>query len=321
MPQPMDRPRQEVSPARTSASQRLAAIDLGSNSFHLLVADYQADRLQVVSRLGEKVQLAAGLDDADLLSEDAMQRALRCLSRFTPLLDDIAPDRLRVVGTSALRTARNSRAFVERAEALLGCPIDIISGHEEARLIYQGAAHALPEDGRRLVVDIGGGSTEFAIGEHFEPLKLESLDIGCVTFTRRHFANGRLCEDSMRRAERAALSALDTIRRPYRDLGWTDPVGSSGTIKAVASVIAASSQAAGGGVTRQGLFELRRHLVTLGHLDNISMPGLKLDRARIFPAGVAILGAIFEALDLSVMRYTDGALREGVLHDMLKRQG
>ncbi|WP_108445266.1 exopolyphosphatase [Halomonas denitrificans] len=307
-------------PAIAAEPRRLAAIDLGSNSFHLLVANYQDDRLQVVARLGEKVQLAAGLDEEGVLREDAMARALDCLARFAPFLEGIARRDLRVVGTNALRDARNSQALIERAEALLGTRIEIIAGREEARLIYLGAAHAVAEDGRRLIVDIGGGSTEFIIGEHFEPLALESLRMGCVTFTQRFFDTGELSEKRMRRAELAALSELANIRRPYQRLGWSDPVGSSGTIKAAAAVIAAAGQGPEGVITRQGLQDLRRQLIKCKHLDRVALPGLKADRSRIFPAGIAILGAIFEAFDLAQMRYADGALREGVLYDMVGRR-
>ncbi|MBB3191126.1 exopolyphosphatase [Halomonas cerina] len=299
--------------------RRLAAIDLGSNSFHLLVANYREDRLQVVARLGEKVQLAAGLGTDGLLDEAAMQRALDCLARFAPFLVDIAPGHLRVVGTNALRDADNSQAFIERAEALLGTRIEIIAGREEARLIYLGAAHALAEDGRRLIVDIGGGSTEFIIGERFEPLALESLRMGCVTFRDRFFADGALSEKAFRKAELITLSELANIQRPYRELGWADPVGSSGTIKAAAAVIGATGDAPEGIITRQGLAALRKRLIKCKHLDKVAMPGLKADRARVFPAGIAILCAIFEAFDLKSMRYADGALREGVLYDMVGR--
>lgn len=182
--------------ADSGAPQRFAAIDLGSNSFHLLVANYQHERLQVVARLGEKVQLAAGLDDNGLLTEEAMQRALDCLGRFAPFLNDITDANLRIVGTNALRDADNSQAFIERAEAQLGHAIEIIAGREEARLIYLGAAHALAENGRRLIVDIGGGSTEFIIGEAFEPKALESLRMGCVTFSRRFFPDGELTKSA-----------------------------------------------------------------------------------------------------------------------------
>ncbi len=300
-------------------TRRLAAIDLGSNSFHLLVANYQEERLQVVARLGEKVQLAAGLDDEGLLDEATMQRALDCLARFAPFVEDIAPGQLRVVGTNALRDASNSQALIERAEALLGCPIEIIAGREEARLIYLGAAHALAEGGRRLIVDIGGGSTEFIIGERFEPLALESLRMGCVTFTRRFFENGEITAKRMRRAELAALSELANIRRPYRELGWADPVGSSGTIKAAAAVIHAAGEAPEGVITREGLAALRERLIKCKRLDRVSLEGLKPDRAKVFPAGIAVLGAVFEAFGLEQMRYADGALREGVLYDMAGR--
>ncbi|RBI68544.1 exopolyphosphatase [Vreelandella sulfidaeris] len=303
-----------------SAPQRLAAIDLGSNSFHLLVANYQHERLQVVARLGEKVQLAAGLDDDGLLSEAAMQRALDCLGRFAPFLSDITDANLRIVGTNALRDAHNSQAFIERAEAQLGHAIEIIAGREEARLIYLGAAHALAENGRRLIVDIGGGSTEFIIGEAFEPKALESLRMGCVTFSRRFFPDGELNEKRMRRAELAALSELANIQRPYQRLGWDDPVGSSGTIKAAASVLYAYGDTPHEGViTRGGLKKLRERLLKCKQLDKVELEGLKADRAKVFPAGIAILGAIFEAFDLTQMRFADGALREGVLYDMAGR--
>ena len=301
------------------APRRLAAIDLGSNSFHLLVANYHNGRLQVVARKGEKVQLADGVGDDGLLDEAAMTRALDCLARFAPFLEGITPRNLRVVGTNALRSADNSQAFIERAETLLGTRIEIIAGREEARLVYLGAAHALAEDGRRLIVDIGGGSTELIIGEQFEPLALESLTMGCVTFTRRFFSNGELSEKRMRRAELAALSELANIRRPYQKVGWLDPVGSSGTIKATAAVIAAEGKSPEGVITRKGLLDLRKRLLKCKRLDKVSMSGLKADRARVFPAGVAILSAIFEAFDLEEMRYSDGALREGVLYDLVGR--
>ncbi|WP_447529946.1 exopolyphosphatase [Vreelandella sp. TE19] len=313
----------DADPAPASDSTepaRLAAIDLGSNSFHLLVANYANERLQVVARLGEKVQLAAGLDESGYLSEPAMQRALECLARFAPFLNDIAPANMRVVGTNALRDAHNSQDFIEQAEAQLGHPIEIIAGREEARLIYLGAAHALAENGRRLIVDIGGGSTELIIGEAFESKALESLRMGCVTYSSRYFPDGELSEKRMRRAELAALSELANIQRPYQRLGWADPVGSSGTIKAAASVLFAYGDTPQEGlITRAGLKKLRERLIKCKSLDKVALDGLKEDRARVFPAGVAILGAIFEAFDLKEMRFADGALREGVLFDMAGR--
>lgn len=303
----------------TNEPRRLAAIDLGSNSFHLLVANYQDNRLQVVAHLGHKVQLAAGLDEDDLLDEATITRALECLARFAPFLEGVTQDHLRIVGTNVLRDAANSEALITRAEANLGHRIEIISGREEARLIYLGAAHALAEEGRRLIIDIGGGSTECIIGEHFEPLALESLKMGCVTFTQRFFANREISEKHMRKAELAALSELASIRRPYRELGWQDPVGSSGTIKAAAAVLAVNGTEQEGIITREGLAELRRRLIKFKRLDDIRMEGLKPDRAQVFPAGMAVLNAIFETFDLKQMRYSDGALREGVLYDLVGR--
>ncbi|WP_227369047.1 Ppx/GppA phosphatase family protein [Halomonas sp. M20] len=300
--------------------RRLAAIDLGSNSFHLLVANYENDQLQVVAKLGEKVQLAAGIDDNGNLSEDAMQRALDCLTRFVTYIEDIASPDLRIVGTNALRVAYNSHVLIERAEALLGHEIEIIAGREEARLIYLGAAHALADVyGKRLIVDIGGGSTELIIGERFEPLALESLHMGCVTYTRRFFGEGNITEKHFRQAELAALSELANIRRPYLELGWSDPIGSSGTVKAIASILNASGDSPEGLIRVDGLRALRDRVIKQKRLDKVAMEGLKEDRARVFPAGLAILCAIFEAFDLTYMRYSDGALRDGVLYDVVGR--
>lgn len=303
----------------SDATHRLAAIDLGSNSFHLLVANYVDGQLHVVTKLGEKVQLAAGLDDQDRLDEAAMQRALECLSRFAPFIDGLPPAQLRVVGTNALRAATNGQTLIQRAEALLGHSIEIIAGREEARLIYLGAAHALAEEsGRRLIIDIGGGSTEFIIGENFEPLALESLHMGCVTYSKRFFPDGTITEKRFRQAELTALSELASIRRHYLKLGWTDPVGSSGTIKAVSAVLEASGGPVGI-IERERLMSLRKRLIACKRLERVAMAGLKEDRASVFPAGVAILCAIFEAFELEQMRYTDGALREGVLYDLAGR--
>ncbi len=305
---------------RQAALTRVAAIDLGSNSFHLLLANSRHGRLQIVARRGEKVQLASGLGDDGHLDDAAIQRALGCLGRFSAFLRNIAPENLRIVGTNALREADNSRTFIDQAEDQLGHPIEIIAGREEARLIYLGAAHALAENGRRLIVDIGGGSTELIIGEAFEPLALESLRMGCVTFSRRFFPDGRITQTNMRRAELAALSELVHIQRAYQQLGWDELVGTSGTAKAVASVLHAYGDSPQPGIiTRTGLHKLRKRLLDCKRLDKVALDGLKADRASILPAGVAVLTAIFEAFSLERMRFAEGALREGVLYDMVGR--
>ncbi|WP_106478938.1 Ppx/GppA phosphatase family protein [Phytohalomonas tamaricis] len=302
------------------ALRRLAAIDLGSNSFHLLIAHHVDGQFHVIEKRSEKVQLAAGLDDNNCLTDTSMERALACLSQFAVFLKGIDSCNIRIVGTNALRNAANSETFVARSEAVLGQPIEIIAGREEARLIYLGAAHALADvHGKRLIVDIGGGSTELIIGEHFDPLALESLEMGCVTYTKRFFKDDLITEQHMRAAEREALSELANIRKNYLALGWDDPVGTSGTIKAAALVLGALQLGDGTGITRKGLMALRARLIECGRLDKVAMDGLKEDRARVFPAGIAILSAVFEALELDVIRYANGALRDGVLYDLIGR--
>ena len=312
------RPTHNTTTLARSSAEHLAAIDLGSNSFHLLVVQVQNEQWQVVARHSDKVQLAAGLDATHHLDEAAIQRALSSLSRSLPLLEDVDRRYLRVVGTSALRTAHNRGAFIARAEALLGCRVEVISGDEEARLIYLGAAQALDEGGQRLVIDIGGGSTEFIIGDRLQPLITRSLDVGCVTHTQRYFTDGVLNEARMRQAEVEVLRQLERIRPAYRQLGWYETLGTSGTIKATATVLANDGDPSVP-ITHTGLQTLRQGVIACGHLDQVALPGLKPDRSEIFPAGIAILTAIFESFELNTLRYADGALREGILHDMLSR--
>ena len=212
--------------------QQLAAIDIGSNSFHLTIDREVQGELQLIDRMGEKVQLASGLDDRNFLSDESIARGLRCLELFAQRLRGIPLDAVRVVGTNTLRAAHNRQQFIDQAEHILGAPVEVISGREEARLIYLGVAHSFSDDEeRRLVIDIGGGSTEFIIGKQFTPLELDSLHMGCVTFTRRFFPDGKLIPRSFQRATNAAHLELLNIRRHYRKLGWTEVVGASGTIK------------------------------------------------------------------------------------------
>lgn len=297
----------------------LAAIDLGSNSFHLMVARFVHGEIRTLERLGDKVRLAAGLDKQNHLTEEAQQRALECLSRFAPFLTGINPDNIRIVGTNALRAAHNSRSFLNRAEKVLGHPLEIISGREEARLIYVGAAHSLATpQGRRLVADIGGGSTEFIIGEGFEPKALESLHMGCVAYSKRFFPDGQITTKRYQQAVLAAKNELLNIVKPYKKLGWQQVVGTSGTIKATAAVLQQNGWCEGP-ITQEGLNKLSKALLKFKDLDSVQLDGLRADRAKVFPAGVAILQAIFELLDIQEMTFTDGALREGVLHDLIGR--
>lgn len=310
---------QENTAISNTEAPLLAAIDLGSNSFHIVVAKLVQGELQPIDLLSEKVQLAAGLDSNRNLTEEAQERGLECLRRFSERIKDISQTSIRVVGTNALREARNSRQFIAKAEKLLGSPIEIIAGIEEARLIYLGVSHTLAGDtGRRLVIDIGGGSTEFVIGERFEPLKLESLEMGCVSFTRRYFQDGNIDEKSFQLAVFGALRELLAIKRSYRRLSWDDCVGSSGTIKAIrqACISCGFSEEI---VTATALKKLREKILSYSHIDEIDIDGIKEQRKAVLPAGIAILSAAFDSLGIKQISFSDGALREGLLYDMTGR--
>ncbi|MFP8967690.1 exopolyphosphatase [Pokkaliibacter sp. CJK22405] len=300
-------------------SPLVAAIDLGSNSFHMVLARLVQDNIQIVDKLGEKVQLAAGLDDQDILSEEAIERGLECMRRFSQRIAGMPKNTIKIVGTNALRAARNREEFIARAEQVIQHPIEVIAGREEARLIYLGAAHSLADDGsRRLVIDIGGGSTEFIIGERFEAQHLESLHMGCVSFNQRFFANGEISEKSFRRAISAAQRELMSIRSQFRKVGWVNVVGASGTIKAIESISVAEGWSTEG-ITQESLQKLRKKVLACKHISELNFEGLKPDRQHLLPAGLAILWAIFFSLDIEQMRKSDGALREGLLYDMLGR--
>ena len=303
----------------TEPDEQLAALDLGSNSFHLIVAHHRDNRLQVIDRMKEMVRLAAGLDANNVLQADVTTRALDCLARFGQRLRNLPPENVRVVGTNTLRKARNSAAFLARAEQALGHEIEIISGVEEARLIYLGVSFALEDShDKRLVVDIGGGSTELILGQQFEPRLMDSLYMGCVSMSARYFPDGRLKASRMRDAEMAALQELQAIERPYRDTGWDTAIGASGTILAVHDVVRLSGWSAHG-VTTEALRQLRSTIVTAREVAALELPGLPAERAPVFAGGVAILSAIFKALHIQRLHVSQGALREGLLYDLLGR--
>ena len=297
----------------------LAAVDLGSNSFHMIVARYAEGRLVVLDRLREMVRLAAGMDADGKLSREATARALATLERFGQRLRDMQAEGVRVVGTNALRKARRKQGFLERARAALGHPIEIISGIEEARLIYLGVAHTLPtEPGRRLVVDIGGGSTELIIGEGVVPRFLESLHMGCVSMSEEHFPGGRVSAKRFRKACVQARMELESISHPYRTLGWDQAVGSSGSVRAVFDALREVDPAATL-ITRQGLDAVVSRLIGAGSVAAARFNSISAERALVFAGGLAILAQVFESLGIEQMRVADGALREGLLHDMLGR--
>lgn len=304
---------------KPDSTRFLVAVDLGSNSFHMLVSRLKDNHLQVVDRLREMVRLGAGLDENNLLSEEAQTRALECLQRFAQRLHDIPEENIRIVGTNTLRIASNAANFMRQAKDILGHPIDIISGMEEARLIYLGVAHSLAEKGeRRLVVDIGGGSTEAIIGETFEPIRMESLRMGCVSMTKRFFADGKIKSDNLRRAGIAAGIELETITEPYRELGWEQNVGASGTVRAIQKVVMEEGWSTSG-ITRQSLAQLKTALLDATHIDKVKLKGLSEDRRPVFVGGYTVLQAIFDAFDIEVMQVSDGAVREGVTYELYGR--
>ncbi|MET1079306.1 MAG: exopolyphosphatase [Pseudomonas sp.] len=297
----------------------IAAIDLGSNSFHMVLAKADHGEIRILERLGEKVQLAAGIDDQRELNEESMQRGLDCLRRFAQMIAGLPAGAVRVVGTNALREARNRAVFIRRAEAILGHPVEVISGREEARLIYLGVSHTLAQaQGKRLVADIGGGSTEFIIGQRFEPLLRESLQMGCVSYTQRYFRDGKITPARYAQAYTAARLELMGIEHGLCRLGWQESVGASGTIRAIGLVLKGAGHG-NGEVNAEGVAWLKRKILKLGEVDKLDLEGIKPDRRAIFPAGLAILEAIFDALDLQQMHHSEGALREGVLYDLLGR--
>lgn len=296
----------------------LAALDLGSNSFHLIIARVEHGEMRPVEVLSEKVQLGAGVVD-DQLCQAAIQRGLDCLSRFAQLLGSVEPERVRVVGTNALRQAHNRRDFTVPAAEILGTRVDVIYGSEEARLVYLGVAHTLSDDARsRLVVDIGGGSTEFIIGKRFEPKRLESLQMGCVTFSRSCFPDGKITAESYRRAYNEARVETSHIARHFNARHWTEAVGSSGTLNAIAAIIAANGWTKGP-ITRKALEKLEKKLLKFKHFDQIKLSGLSENRRNVIVAGVAVAAALFDILGIKNMRTSKGALREGVIYDLMGR--
>ncbi len=297
----------------------IAAVDLGSNSFRLQVARLVEDQIYPLDSLKETVRLGAGLTADKYLDEDSQQRALACLKRFGERLRGLPAHAVRVVGTNTLRVAKNSAAFLALAEQALGFPIEVIAGREEARLIYLGVSHSLPaSQWRRLVVDIGGGSTECIIGEGLDPLRMESLYMGCVSYSKRFFPEGKITKDALQQAELAARMELQSIKREFSGSHWQEAIGSSGTARALADLLEQNGWS-NAGITADGLKELRAALLKAGDCKKLDMQGMKPDRMPVLPAGFAIMSAIFAELGIQHMTVAGAALREGVLYDMVGR--
>lgn len=300
----------------------LAAVDLGSNSFRLQIGRVVDDQIYPLDSLKEPVRLASGLQADKTLDAASQERALQALARFGERLRSFEAAAVRAVATNTLRVARTSEQFMREAESALGFPLEIIAGREEARLIYIGAAHSLPwANHRRLVVDIGGGSTEFIIGTHFEPELMESLYMGCVSYSLKYFPGGKVTKKAFQEAEMAARREVQLIAHDYVGLGWSEAVGSSGTARAIADILEANRLNPQGvpGITREGLWTLRNALIKAGQAESLRWEAVRTDRLPVLPGGIAILCAIFDALGIDCMTYADGALRLGVLYDLLGR--
>ena len=301
----------------------LAAVDLGSNSFHLQIGRVVDGQIYPLDAVREVIRLGAGLTAEKRIDRATQSAALEALAKFAERLRGFPRQAVRAVGTNALRVAKNSPQFLREARAVLGFPIEVISGREEARLIYLGVAHALPaavimKNERRLVVDIGGGSTELIIGTGFEPQLTESLYMGCVSFSLKYFPEGKIDKSRMKAAELAARQELAGMVGTYRAAGWDEAVGSSGTARSLENILRENGFAQEG-ITREGLERLRSLLLKHEEADPERIAGLRPNRAAVLPGGLAIMSATLDELGIEAMKVSDGALRHGVLYDLLGR--
>jgi len=298
----------------------LAAVDLGSNSYRLEIARFVHGQIQRVEYLKESIRQGSGLDEERRLRPEAMQVGWDCLARFGERLAGLQKHQVRAVATQTLREAKNRDDFLQRANQILGFPIDVISGPEEARLIYQGVSRLLPiSNERRLVVDIGGRSTEMILGQGYQPHVMASYRVGSVAWSMKYFPDGLLTEQSFATAEVAAKAVLDEALDSHSRSTWDVAYGSSGTVGAVADILQAAGEPFGT-VSRRGLAWLKDRLIKAGHVDKVRIEGMKEDRRPVLGGGVSVLSAIFDLLDIDVMHVAQGALRQGVVYDLLDRE-
>lgn len=283
----------------------------------MVIARRVGHDLRILDRVREPICLAAGLDSEQRLTDEVQEAALDCLSRMGQRLRHLDSSHVRAVGTNTLRRARNTREFRLAAKRVLGHPVEVVSGQEEARLIYLGVAHSLPaETTHRLVVDIGGGSTEIILGRGFDVLRTHSLYLGCVGHSLAHFPAGLLHKEAFQQAEVAARLELRPIAARLKALGWQGCVGASGTIGALSEMVRSDSS---GEVTLPALKRLRKEMIAAGHVDGLTHVALKPDRARVIAGGLAILMAVFKELEIEALTPSNWALREGVLYDLIGR--
>ena len=315
----MDSKRPALADGETRWPGQLAAIDMGSNSFRLEIGQLVDDRYRRIDYLKETVRLGGGLDAAGFLSEEAAARGLDCLARFATRLDGFAPSQVRAVATQTLREAKNRNAFLAQAQWTLGRPIEIISGREEARLIYAGVARLQPSNVPRLVIDIGGRSTEMIIGRGRRPLRAESFQVGSVSLSMKYFPDGRFSERAFREAQVAAGAELEEAIGPFAPRHWREALGSSGTVGAVSQVLAASGQG-DGRVTPDGLRWLMRRCLEAGSADRLDLPGLRDDRRAVIAGGLSLLYTLAMNFGIDELLPARGALRQGVIFDLAARR-
>ncbi len=297
----------------------LAVVDLGSNSFRLEIGRVEGGQIYRQDTWRETLRFGAGIDEQGRITAPAMKAALECLARFRERLSGVHPSAVRAVGTNTFRVAKNAREFLRQAERALGVPIDVIGGHEEARLIYLGVAHVLPPStAPRLVIDIGGGSTEFIIGRGLEPERLESLKIGCVGLTQRFFPKGKVTAEAMDAAETAARVEVEAIAGEFGPGHWRDSYASSGTAAALAEILEQNGFS-GGGITPAGLARLRQRLIAAQYASRLNLNALKAERVPVLAGGLAIMTAAVAELRVERIDPVGGALRLGVLYDLLGR--
>lgn len=306
-------------PEEATPQHIYAAIDLGSNSFHMIIAREVHGQIQVIDKHKEMVRLRTGLDKKGYLTESAFEAGIECLQRFGQLIKNIPGNQIRAVGTNTLRNAKNSAEFLRHARLALGHEIQIIAGQEEARLIYLGVAHDLPQnEDTRLVMDIGGGSTEYIIGQQFHYQHLTSTEMGCISITQQFFSKPEITEKRFDKA----ISACQQILRPHKmklmHYRWDMAIGASGTIKAIGTILEENNWSQGG-ITLSGLQQLKQTLIKAGSLEQIAITGLKEERLPVLAGGLAILIATFEVLNIQQLLISNNALREGLVFDTLGR--
>jgi len=302
--------------------QHYAVVDLGSNSFHLLIARLNDNKIETVNKVKRKVRLAAGLNEQLELSDDAINLGLDCIALFAKHLATIPLNNIRIVATATLRIAKNRKDFLKKANEILPLEIKLLSGKQEAETIYSGVAHTCKSncEQKRLVIDIGGASTELIIGQDFKANKAISLNLGCVSFREKYFANGQLTEENFTRAISAASYIIKPISADFINLGWQSVVGSSGTMRALIEILAFRQQSCE--ITADFLQEIKQSLIACKTINSITInkgafEGLRADRSPVLASGLCILIALFNCLQIKELKLSTGALREGLFFEML----